>query len=63
MSDPTICPVKRRQCASVQICWLVKCAVAPWSNPPMRPVSEGTLTKAERYAIHMEEQKKAAARV
>lgn len=56
---PTICPETRLRCPHVEVCWLAFCAR---SNLRERPISERQLTTAEKYALHMAEQRAAAER-
>ena len=55
MGDPSICPKTRKRCDTAEVCWLIFCAKGGMQK---RPISERDLTKEERYAMHMEEQKR-----
>jgi len=57
-----ICPSTRARCNSVEICWLIFCARSRLAGGVrLRPIDERELTKAERYVLHMAEQRKHAA--
>ena len=60
MSDPTICPATRLRCDTVLVCWLIHCSKD--RSRRERPISERTLTQAEKYALAMDDKKRSDAR-
>lgn len=55
MSTADICPETRQRCDLADVCRLLYCAKL--GHVGISPISERELTKAERYSLHIAEQR------